>query len=81
MSQLSKSKRITIANGFAILAAALLMWLFTTRRSQRESTQSDSAIVKVAIDLSPDGLRVDSLGEMTGRAKKTFGVTTSSERV
>ena len=70
MSQLSKSKRITIANGFAILATALLMWLFTTRRSQRESTQSDSAIVKVAVDLSPDGLRVDSLGEMTGRAKK-----------
>ena len=33
MSQLSKSKRVTIANGFAILAAALLMWVFTTRRA------------------------------------------------
>nr|WP_311520540.1 hypothetical protein [uncultured Porphyromonas sp.] len=70
MSQLSKSKRVTIANGFAILAAALLMWVFTTRRAQRQSDQLTSAVVKVAVDLSPDGLRVDSLGEMTGRAKK-----------
>ena len=70
MSQLSKSKRVTIANGFAILAAALLMWVFTTRRAQRQSDQPTSTVVKVAVDLSPDGLRVDSLGEITGRAKK-----------
>lgn len=70
MSQLSKSKRVTIANGFAILAAALLMWVFTTRRAQRQTDQLTSMVVKVAVDLSPDGLRVDSLGEITGRAKK-----------
>lgn len=66
-----KSKRITIANFFAILAAALLMWVYTNRKSSRhEVPEAKTDVVKVAVDLSADGFRIDSLGKVYGRQKE-----------
>lgn len=70
MVQNQRSKRRIIANGFAILAVALAMWLYTNRNNKQEEVPIvESTILKVAVDVSPNGLQVDSLGNLAGKQK------------
>lgn len=56
-----------LSNLFAILAGALIMWLFTTHRNaKKHETEQASTILQVAVDLSADGLRIDTTGVISG---------------
>lgn len=71
MSLSPKSKRITLTNFIAILVTALLMWIYTTKKSydqQASPTMLDT--IKVAVDLSQESFGVDSLGKVSGRPKE-----------
>ncbi|MDD7437558.1 MAG: hypothetical protein PUK66_01775 [Bacteroidales bacterium] len=65
-----KSNKRILANGFAILAVALAMWLFANRNNREDATSVDASILKIAVDLSPNGLQVDSLGNLSGKQKE-----------
>lgn len=66
-----KTKRRIVANGFAVLAAALVMWLYTSKHKEKASIPStNDSIIKIAIDLSPNGLQIDSLGNLSGKQKE-----------
>ncbi|MDO5016814.1 MAG: transporter substrate-binding domain-containing protein [Porphyromonas sp.] len=60
------SKRRLLVNGIAILCAALLMWFFTSRRHRVADSQPMPDKITVAVDFSPNGLRVDSVGQLSG---------------
>ena len=66
-----RSKKRVLANGFAILAVALVMWLYTSRNGNKEVAPAvDTSVLRVAVDLSPNGLQVDSLGKLSGKQKE-----------
>lgn len=67
-----RSKKRLIANAFAILAVALVMWLYTSKNNHRELPPTDT--LKVAVDLSPNGIRVDTLGQLTGKAQELLSL-------
>lgn len=70
MSHIKPSNRRIIANGFAILAVALLMWLFTSKRNNDHPEDKANVTLKVAIDLSPNSLKIDTIGQLTGKQKQ-----------
>lgn len=63
------SRKKIVLNGTAILLVALAMWLVTYKRQSQSSYKSLDVPIKVAMDLSPNGLTVDSLGILTGEQK------------
>lgn len=69
MNRIRWNRRL-ITNGLAILSVALIMWVAMGRQSSPSHPQVESEILKVGVDLSPNGLTVDSLGELSGKQKK-----------
>lgn len=75
-----RTKRRLIANAFAILAVALVMWLFTSKRGGEKTASTESiSVLKVAVDLAPNGLQVDSLAELSGRPKELLDLLLSNQ--
>lgn len=75
MGQVRHSKRRLISNAIAILIAALIMWVFTTNRNaKRKEANMLDATIKVAVDLSSDGIRVDTTGVLSGHQKELLDI-------